>query len=553
MATVNKDFRVKNGLVVEGTTGTIDGNNIVTDADTTDVLAEGTTNLYFTDQRAKDAVTSGVNTDEISEGTTNLYFTDQRAQDAVTFNLSTDDLTEGTSNLYYTDSRVQDVLVNAVKENIEITSTDGILYITAENGVEDSTTDDLDEGTVNLYFTNTRVYDKVDSVLDFGTGIILTSDSEEETIVVSVDTEDIATVNYVNEVAQGLKVRGNVEAATTENLIGTYNNGTNGVDATLNLGPLATFEVDGWSDWEVEDGILVKDQDNAIENGRYFIFQVGDETTDWILKRCVRCDESEEIPGSFVFVQHGTQYGSTGWVATVDNLGTFTVGEDDINWVQFSGAGTFVGGTGIDIDGQEISIDFSDFSTDDISEGTSNLYYTNQRVRDVLTGSQQNNITITEYDGQLIIEAENGIADSTTDDLDEGTTNLYFTDQRAVDALEAVVPNFTEIEINSVSSQVAATTTLPGTSPVVVYSFDKTVYRSAKFLVKVSVGTHTEISEILLTLDTSDNIAITEYAIVGTNGNLGTVTATLNVDDVELTYTLASSSGTATIFGTLIA
>jgi hypothetical protein len=474
MATVNKDFRVKNGLVVEGTTGTINGNNILTDADTTD------------------------------------------------------DITEGSNNLYYTDDRVKDLLVNSNQENIVISVEEGTLTFAAENGIDDSTTDDLDEGTENLYYTDTRVYDKSKSILVEGTGINLTADDEAETITVDVDTDEIATITYVNEVAQGLKVRGNVEAATTENLVGTYNNGTDGVDATINLGPLASFVVDGWSDWEVEDGILVKDQTNALENGRYFIFQVGDETTDWILKRCIRCDESEEIPGSYVFVQHGTQYGVTGWVATVDNLGTFTVGVDDVNWVQFSGAGTFVGGTGIDIDGQEISIDFTEFDTDDINEGSVNLYYTDQRVEDV-------------------------IANSDTDDLAEGSNNLYFTAQRAVDALEAVTPNFQEIEISSVSKQIAATVTLPGTSPVVVYSFDKTEYRSGKFLVKVASGTHTEISEVLVTLDTSDNIAITEYAIVGTNGNLGVVTAALNGDDVEITYALDSGSGTATVFGTLIA
>jgi hypothetical protein len=68
--------------------------------------------------------------------------------------------------------------------------------------------------------------------------------------------------------------------------------------------------------------------------------------------------------------------------------------------------------------------------TDDIDEGTTNLYYTDQRVKDLLTGSSQTNISITEYDGQLIIEAENGVDDATTDDLDEGTTNLYYTDAR---------------------------------------------------------------------------------------------------------------------------
>jgi hypothetical protein len=47
--------------------------------------------------------------------------------------------------------------------------------------------------------------------------------------------------------------------------------------------------------------------------------------------------------------------------------------------------------------------------TDDIEEGTTNLYYTNARVEDV-------------------------IAAADTDSLAEGTTNLYFTDLRAQDS-----------------------------------------------------------------------------------------------------------------------
>ena len=45
MATVDKNFRIKNGLVVEGTTATVNGNNVVTDADDSDILSEGSTNL----------------------------------------------------------------------------------------------------------------------------------------------------------------------------------------------------------------------------------------------------------------------------------------------------------------------------------------------------------------------------------------------------------------------------------------------------------------------------------------------------------------------------
>jgi hypothetical protein len=61
----------------------------------TDEVSEGTANLYFTDQRAIDAVAGGTfSTDVVEEGTTNLYFTDQRAIDAVGENLALDDLSD---------------------------------------------------------------------------------------------------------------------------------------------------------------------------------------------------------------------------------------------------------------------------------------------------------------------------------------------------------------------------------------------------------------------------------------------------------------------------
>jgi hypothetical protein len=40
----------------------------------------------------------------------------------------------------------------------------------------------------------------------------------------------------------------------------------------------------------------------------------------------------------------------------VDNPVTFTLGVDDINVIQFSGAGSFTAGTGLDLDGTEFSL-----------------------------------------------------------------------------------------------------------------------------------------------------------------------------------------------------
>ena len=197
-------------------------------------------------------------------------------------------------------------------------------------------------------------------------------------------------------------------------------------------------------------------------------------------------------------------------------------------------------------------------TTSDVAEGT-NLYYTDARAKAeaaaLLTSATKTNITITaDGSNNLTITAENGVADSDTDDLDEGTTNLYFTDVRAVDALEAVVPNFTAVEVNSLAKQIAATVSAPtGGSQVTAYAFAKATYRSAKFLVKTAYGTHTELSEVLITLDTSDNIAITEYAIVGTNGSSSTITADVSGADVRLRVTPTNNTSTITVVGTLLA
>jgi hypothetical protein len=208
---------------------------------------------------------------------------------------------------------------------------------------------------------------------------------------------------------------------------------------------------------------------------------------------------------------------------------------------------------------QQAGIDAANnLTTDDVAEGTTQ-YFTDARAKDsatdLLTGAVLTNIQIfTDLMGNLNIEAENGVADSTTDDLTEGSTNLYFTNTRAVDALEAVVPNFTAVEVNSLAKQIAATVSAPtGGSQVTAYAFAKADYRSAKFLVKTAYGSHTELSEVLITLDTSDNIAITEYAIVGTNGSSMAVTADVDGANVRLRVTPTNNTSTVTVVGTLLA
>jgi hypothetical protein len=195
-------------------------------------------------------------------------------------------------------------------------------------------------------------------------------------------------------------------------------------------------------------------------------------------------------------------------------------------------------------------------TTSDVAEGTSQ-YFTDARAKtsaaELLTGATKTNITITGSGSGLVITAENGVADSTTTDLAEGT-NLYFTDARARTAVDGTARSFTTVEINSLAKQVASTLVVPTASASnVAFAFAKATYRSAEFLVKTSYGAHTEVSKVLVTLDTSDNIAITEYGTIGTNGASMTISAGISGANVQLLVTTANNSSTISVVGTLLA
>lgn len=166
-------------------------------------------------------------------------------------------------------------------------------------------------------------------------------------------------------------------------------------------------------------------------------------------------------------------------------------------------------------------------STDDLLEGINNLYYTDNRAktatRNVLVNATKNNIQITEdLFGNLTITAENGVADSTTDDLDEGSTNLYFNNGRAIDAINGNLIQPEKIDIAMYRREEATQQYVANASTVNVHELTG-MYESVKYLVRV-VGwdggvKHSQITEILMTVDGNNNIAITEYGNVHTSTN----------------------------------
>lgn len=80
--------------------------------------------------------------------------------------------------------------------------------------------------------------------------------------------------------------------------------------------------------------------------------------------------------------------------------------------------------------------DFAAFNTDNISEGSNNKYFTDERVDDRVNGLlvAGANVTLTYDDAAntlTIAATEDNLSNNDTDDLSEGTSNLYFTNARA--------------------------------------------------------------------------------------------------------------------------
>lgn len=168
-----------------------------------------------------------------------------------------------------------------------------------------------------------------------------------------------ASKQYVDAVAQGLITKPSVRFATTENITATYNNGTFGVNSTLTGVTNGALVVDGGS-VVTGDRVLVRLQNDASQNGDYVVQQTGDASSPFILKRATMVDESREVPGSYYYTYDGATLKGTGWVFTVNNPITFTIGTDPINVNQFSGQGSIIAGDGLTIDGNTININPAD-------------------------------------------------------------------------------------------------------------------------------------------------------------------------------------------------
>jgi len=88
--------------------------------------------------------------------------------------------------------------------------------------------------------------------------------------------------------------------------------------------------------------------------------------------------------------------------------------------------------------------DISNHDTDDLAEGTTNLYFTDERVDDRVAAliSGGTGISASYDDAGNLLTLSAVPADLDTDDIAEGATNLYYTDARADARIALAAPNY---------------------------------------------------------------------------------------------------------------
>jgi len=144
-----------------------------------------------------------------------------------------------------------------------------------------------------------------------------------------ISDTDAANKYYVDSVAQGLDVKASCLAATT-----------------ANIGLSGLLTVDGIT-LTAGDRVLVKNQTAPAENGIYIA-----AASAW--SRSPDANDWAELVSAYTFIETGSTYADTGWVCTVNAGGT--LGTTPVTWSQFSGAGTYIAGTGLTLTGNSFSI-----------------------------------------------------------------------------------------------------------------------------------------------------------------------------------------------------
>ena len=496
---VRADARITNAL--------IDEDNMVSDSDTK-LPSQQSVKAYVTSQvETKDALSelSG-NTDDVAEGSTNLYYTDVRADARITNALidednmvsdsdtklpsqqsvkayvtsqvetkdalselsgNTDDVAEGSTNLYYTDVRADARITNAlIDEDNMVSDSDTKLpsqqsvkaYVTSQVETKDAlselsgNTDDVAEGSTNLYYTDVRADARITNALIDEDNMVSDSDTKlpSQQSVKAYVTSQVETKDALSELS------GNTDDVA---------------EGSTNL-----YYTDVRADARITNALI--DEDNMVSDSdtklpsqqsvkAYVTSQV--ETKDALSELSGNTDDVAEGSTNLYYTDVRADARITNALIDEDNM----VSDSDTKLPSQQSVKAYVTSQ---VETKDALSELSG-NTDDVAEGSTNLYYTDVRADARITNAliDEDNM-VSDSDTKLPsqqsvkayvtsqVETKDALSElsGNTDDVAEGSTNLYYTDVRA----DARITNALIDEDNMVSD---SDTKLPSQQSVKAY------------------------------------------------------------------------------------
>ena len=430
-------------------------------------------------------LTDGSNSETIAGGNT-LTVTAGEGIDAVvgstdTLTISAEDATSSNKGIasFGGDFSVSSGAVSLANNSITIGS-DAVALGATRTDINGLTSLDVDNLTLDANaITSTDSNGNIE-LSPNGTGTVVVPASYEARAGFS--SQSLVNKAYVDSVTSGLSVKTPVKVATTGNLNATYNNGAGTLTANSNF----ALSVDGVT-VSVNDRILVKDQSTAAQNGFYKVTATGSGSAAFVLTRTPDADAASElVAGAFAFVEEGTANADNGYVLSTD--GAVTLGTTAINFEQFSGAGQISAGDGLSKTGNALSLNVDDSSLE-INADTARvkaLGVTNAMLAGSIANAKLSNSSVTINSNSLALGASLTLD---SDDIGEGSSNLYYTNARSRAALS--VTGSTGLSYNDSTGVLAgldATTSVKGVASFASANF--TVTSGAVAITGVDGGTY---------------------------------------------------------------
>jgi hypothetical protein len=629
MATVTKDFRVKAGLVVEGSTATVNGKNIITagvvdakgdlivgSADDAvarlgigtngQVLTANSGATYGVEWAAPAAV--GVFASSITfEGATaddyetTIEVTDPTADRTITFPdatgtvaltsditsavnaVSTTDIEEGT-NLYFTDERAQDAVGNAVGTGLTYTDETGAISVTANTydaygaaAAAQTAAESTASGYVTTHANLTEAHGATGAVVGttntqtltnktltspkINEDVALTATATELNVLdgITASTAELNILDGVTSTAAELNILDGVTATAAEiNLLDgvtatttelNYVDGvTSGIQGQIDLKapldspsltgtPLAPTATPGTNSTQIATTAYADAAVAALVDGAPALLNTLNELAAAINDDASFATTLTTSVGEKVSKSGDTMTGLL--VLSADpsaNLGAATkqyvdTAETDANTTASGYVSTHSGlTTGVHgVTGNVVGTTDTQTLTNKTIDGASNTLTV--RIGNDVSGLGTGVATF------LATPSSANLAAALTDE--SGSSTVAFTTSPTF-----VTPTLGAAAATSIAlpdALLGSALATAGTSATTIDTFSASTYTAAKYVIQMKKGTDIEVIEMLVAIDGSNNVYVTEYADVQSNGELGTTNAVYDNGNVLLQVTAASA------------